>query len=339
MTGRERVFAALGGKRPDHPPYGFVTGSLGARLAGVEAALAYADPEAYVRGQSILCGIYDPDVVFTPFAFTYEALAYGGELAPQVRGAPNLRRPPFRDAVSALKAMDAAGDPTGAERVGYLLEAARLLSGRARGERLVVAPIVAPVDLPALLIGLEPWLDALLFHGADAAFLAERCVAHFAAMAKAYAAAGVDALACPMVFVNPAILDPGHLQRLALPILARCFADSPLPIIAHHGGNRIVPNLSLYSGLSKVAGFALGDGEDYAQARAALGPARLIMATVPGPAFDAFSPETLKARLGSILSRSGADSAWGLTGSGAELPAGTPEGLLAVVREVMRATA
>lgn len=339
MTGRERVFAALGGKRPDHPPYGFATGSLGARLAGVEAALAYRDPEPYFKGQSILCDIYDPDIVFSPFAFPYEALAYGGEPAPQARGAPNLRRPPFGDVKAALRAMDGAGDPTGTEGVGYLLEAARLLARRFGGERLIVAPIVAPVDLPALLIGMEPWLDALLFHGADAALLADRCVAHFAAMSGGYAAAGVDALACPMVFVNPAILDPGNLERLALPILSRCFAVSPLPIIAHHGGNRIVPSLGLYAGLANVAGFALGDGEDYAAARAELGPRRLLMATVPGPAFDAFTAGTLKARLGSILSKCGADAAWGLTGSGAELSDGTPEGLLAEVREVMRAPA
>lgn len=336
MTGPERVMAALSGVMTDRPPYGLVCGSLGARLAGYEPERAYVDPELYVKGQEAAAALLDPDIVFTPFVLAYEARAYGGELASQRGAVFNLRRPPFKDAMGAARALRAAPTPLDAEGISFLVEAARRLADSVAGSRMVVAPIASPVDFPALLIGLEAWLDALLFSPDDARELATAAVEHFAALAGAYAAAGAQALASPVMFVNPSILDERRVRELALPILKEGFGRSPLPIVFHHGGNPLSRYLGMLGGLPQVVGFVLGERDLYVEARAAVGPGPLLMATAAGPAFAAFTPDTLRARLASLLSQRGRDPAWGFTNAGAELPAETSPELLSVVRDFIR---
>lgn len=336
MTGPERVMAALAGVMTDRPPYGLVCGSLGARLAGDEPERAFVDPELYVRGQEAASALLDPDIVFTPFALAYEAVAYGGELAPQRGAVLNLRRPPFKAAREAAAALRAAATPLGAPGIRFMLEATERLADSAAGSRMVVAPIASPVDFPALLIGIEAWLDALLFDPDAASELASAAVEHFAALAEAYAAAGAHALASPVMFVNPSILDERRVRELALPILKEGFGRSPLPIVFHHGGNPLGRYLGMLGGLPRVAGFVLGERDVYADARAAIGAGPLLMATVPGPAFAAFTPDTLRARLASLSGLRGGDPAWGFTNAGAELPAETAPELLSVVGDFFR---
>lgn len=339
MTGPERVMAALSGVLTDRPPYGLVCGSLGARLAGYEPYEGFGDPELYVKGQEAAAALLDPDIVFTPFVLAYEAVAYDGELAPQRGAVYNLRRPPFRNLRDAARALRAAPTPLDAAGLRFMLEATKRLADAVAGSRMVVAPIASPVDFPALLIGIEAWLDALLFEPDAASELASAAVEHFAALASAYAAAGAQALASPVMFVNPSILDERRVRELALPILAEGFSRSPLPIVFHHGGNPLSRYLGLFGGLPQVAGFVLGERDDYADARAAIGAGPLLMATVPGPTFAAFTPDTLRARLAALFEKRGADPAWGFTNAGAELPAETPPELLAFVRDFFRGRA
>lgn len=336
MTGPERVMAALSGALTDRPPYGLVCGSLGARLAGREPEEAFGDPGLYVKGQEAAMALLDPDIVFTPFVLAYEAVAYGGELAPQRGAVYNLRRPPFTNPRDAALALRAAPTPLDAAGIRFMLEATKRLADSVAGNRMVVAPIISPVDLPALLIGIEAWLDALLFSPDDARELATAAAEHFASLAGAYAAAGAQALASPVMFVNPSILDERRVRELALPILREGFGRSPLPIVFHHGGNPLSRYLELFTGLPQVVGFVLGERDVYADARAAIGAGPLLMATVPGPAFAAFTPDTLRARLASLVGKRGGDPAWGFTNAGAELPAETAPELLSVVRDFFR---
>lgn len=104
----------------------------------------------------------------------------------------------------------------------------------------------------------------------------------------------------------------------------------------HHGGNPLGRYLGLFGGLPQVVGFVLGERDVYAEARAAAGPGPLLMATIPGPAFAAFTPDTLQARLASLLGQRGVDPAWGFTNGGAELPAETAPELLTLVRDFFR---
>ncbi len=167
MTSMQRLGAVLAGEKPDRPPYGLVCASMGAKLTSCELEDYYKDPRLYAKGQAALCDILDPDIIFGPFICPYEAAAFGAELAPQARSVPNVSKPPYRSIEEAL----AAPLPGMKENsyLRFLIEATEASAAAVKGERIVVAPITSPIDLPALLIGIEAWLEALLFKPEEAA--------------------------------------------------------------------------------------------------------------------------------------------------------------------------
>jgi uroporphyrinogen decarboxylase len=330
MTHLERIDAVMAGLECDRPPYGVVTSLYGARAGGYSLDDYYTDPQLYVRGQAAVDQILAPDILFGPFLFAYHAAAFGAELALQHDGAPTVRRPPFRS-VSEAVAMDLP-DIAMDRWLSFLVDAVSLLAERFGHEHVIVAPIVSPVDLPVLLVGMEAWLEALLFDKPAAAALAERMIGHFKAMADAYFKAGAQLLASPMVFASPEILDDSSVRTLTLPILARAFGSLSGPIALHHGGLRMAHRLQLFADLPNLAGYILGEQDSFAEARQILGDGPLLMGNISGPHFDTYGPEGVRQRLAALARNRQGDRRWICTSSGAELPYGTDPAVLTAVR-------
>jgi uroporphyrinogen decarboxylase len=334
MTSMQRLGAVLAGDKPDRPPYGLVCGSMGASLSSCALDDYYRDPTLYAKGQDAICALLDPDIIFGPFLCPYEAAAFGAELAPQARSVPNVAKPPYRTVEEALAApMPSLRDDS---YLRFLIEATEATADIAQGRRIVVAPITSPIDLPALLIGIEAWLDALLFKPEEAARLSERATEHFVALGSAYLAAGAAMLASPVMFANPSILDEASAKRLTLPTLRDAFSRLPGPIVFHHGGNTMADHLGLYADLPNVAGFLIGERDSFSAARARVGADAILMGNISGPHFDAYSPERLKQKLDELIEDRRGDGRWIFCNSGAELPSWTPPRQLAVVREAFQ---
>jgi uroporphyrinogen decarboxylase len=334
MTSMQRLGAVLSGDKPDRPPYGLVCASMGARLIDCGLDDYYRDPGLYAKGQAALCELLDPDIVFGPFLCPYEAAAFGAKLAPQARSVPNVAKPPYRSVREALDAPMPSLRDDGYLR--FLVEATAASAAAAKGERIVVAPITAPIDLPALLIGIEAWLEALLFKPEEAALLNAKAVEHFVALGSAFLAAGAAMLATPVMFANPAILDAASVKRLTLPTLRAAFARLPGPIVFHHGGNAMAEHLGLYADLPNVAGFLLGERDSFSVARATLGADTILMGNISGPHFDAYGPERLRQKLDALIEDRRDDGRWIFCNSSAELPSWTPLESLGVVREAFQ---
>ncbi|MBU0935239.1 MAG: hypothetical protein KKI09_08960 [Spirochaetes bacterium] len=337
MTHMERIGATLAGQERDRVPYGLVTSVFGARLADLPLADYFSQPELYVRGQRAAVALLDPDVVFTPFLFAYHAAAFGAPVGAQPQAAPNVGKPPYSTVAAALEVP--LPDPYKDAGLGYLLGAARAMAAEYGGQRLLVAPLIAPVDLPILLIGMENWLDALLFDKAAAAALAEKCLEHFRGMAEAYAAAGVNMLSCPVMMANPELLDMDNLRKLALPILHQAFAFSPVPLVFHHGGNRLSGSLSLYTNLPNLAGFLLSPQDSLDAARKEAGPDCLLLGNISGPHFDAYGVDGVQRQVEALLHSMRGDQRWMLCSSGAELPWRTDPAVLEAVKQVIARSA
>jgi uroporphyrinogen decarboxylase len=330
----QRLGAVLAGDKPDRPPYGLVCGSMGAVLSSCSLEDYYRDPRLYAKGQGAICALLDPDIIFSPFLLAYEAAAFGAELAPQSRSVPNVAKPPYRTIEEALAAP--MPSPRDDAYLRFLIEASAACADLVQGRRIVVAPITAPIDLPAMLIGMEAWLDALLFKPEEAARLSERATEHFVALGSAYLAAGAAMLASPVMFANPCILDVASVRRLTLPILREAFGRLPGPIVFHHGGNAMAGHLCLYTDLPNVAGFLLGERDGFTTARDAVGADTILMGNISGPHFDAYGPERLRQKLEALIEDRRGDNRWIFCSSGAELPSWTPPGRLAVVREAFQ---
>ncbi|NLJ47018.1 MAG: hypothetical protein GX430_10695 [Treponema sp.] len=334
MSPVERVTALMRGLPYDRPPYGMACCTLGASLTDTPVEEYYSSPARYVRGQEAVCELLDPDIVFTPFVFAFEAAAYGAALAPQKNSVPNVRKPPFPNAEEAL----AAGNPElGFDRyLDFLVESARVCSETFGQDRIIAAPIVSPTDLPALLIGIEEWIDTLLFKPDEAAGLFSKALRHFKILSSAYSAAGVSILVLPMMFANPRILDERFLRRTSLPILEAALRECPLPVVLHHGGTEFAERIGLYRGLPNLAGFAIGPKDSFPRARELAGPEAILLGNILGPSFDAYSRDFLKASLTALLKELRSDRRWIFTNSGAEVPAWTPPDRLTLVRDILQ---
>lgn len=335
MTGMERVLCALRGEPADRRAFTLATSLYGARLSGCPIREYYSSPMRYLEGQREVVHLLDPDIVFSPFALPFEALAYGGEGIWLDNFPPNVRKPPFRehDEVKPL-----GDDLLRSSGVAYLIESTRLLAGEFGPEKPVCAVVTAPVDLPALLLGIETWLEVLLFEPERAARLMNLATDHFLRLSGACFAAGAAFVAVPVMFANLRLVTPALLEKAILPELARAFGEAKGPLVYHHGGNRILDHLGLYATLPGVAGFLFDPRDDLARARETLGPGRLMLGNVNGPGLARMQPGDAYASVSSILADRALDRNFVLASAHADIPFDTnPDTLLAVRRAVVDA--
>lgn len=332
-TSLQRIGAALKGEFSDRPPFTLVLSLYGARLLGSRPELYYRDPGLYLAGQEAVVAHFAPDIVFGPFALALEAEAWGAELAWSPHAPPNVRRP-RKGGAEGLLAMDPPrvdGEPG----LAYLVEGLGRLVDRLGHERPIAGILTAPVDLPALVLGIDTWMDILLFQPETAQRLLALSIGHFVALSKAYFAAGASFVATPVMFTNPRILNASLVESLTLPILAEAFGKAGGPVVFHHGANRIEEYLGLYKDLPGLAGFVLDEGDDLARAREVLGPGPLILGGFSGPLMESRSPGRVHELARAALDNRAGDPRFILSSCAADVPWGTrPETIAAAAAAV-----
>jgi uroporphyrinogen decarboxylase len=337
MTGMERVLCALHGKPADRRAFTLALSLYGARLSGCPTQEYYSDPKRYLEGQRKVVRLIDPDIVFAPFTLPFEALAYGGEGVWLDKFPPNVRKPPFRGQDMPVSLGD---DMFLAPGLAYLVESTRLLALEFGPSKPVCAVATAPVDLPAMLLGIEGWLETLLFDPERAARLMALAEEHFLRLTGAFFAAGAAFVAIPVMFANLRLVTPALLEDAVLPALARAFDQSAGPLVYHHGGNRILDHLQRFSSLPNVAGFLLDPRDSMSRARDILGPGRLVLGNMNGPGLARMQPDKAYASVSTLLAERASDRAFMLASSHADVPFDTsPDTLLAVRRAVVDAGA
>ncbi len=333
MSGRERVGKMLSGQPVDRPPFAPVLSLYGARLTGQDARRYYTDPAAYVAGQRAVLDLVAPDVVFTPFVATLEAAAFGGVEHFLERHPPNLESPPVRRArdLGRVRPPDVRTHP----RLAYAREATRRLRGELGDRAMVCGIALTPVELGAMVLGLEGFLEALLFDPEGLRTVLALTEPFFVEWANALLSDGADFLALPVGFATPAVVTEQILLEAVLPVLRRAFAQLKGPVVFHHCGTSLAPFLKHLLDLPAVAGFALDSGDDLAEARRVVGPGRLLLGNVDGPSLeDATAPEVL-ARARAVVAGRAGDPLFMLATAAADVPWNTPPANLLALREAV----
>jgi uroporphyrinogen decarboxylase len=337
MTGLERVLCALRGEPADRRAFTLTLSLYGARLTDCPVREYFTVPRRYLEGQREVVRLLDPDILFTPFVLPFEALAYGGEEVWLDRFAPNVRKPPFRDPALAEPLGEGLLIDPG---VGYLLESTRLLAGKFGDRKPVCAVVTAPVDLPAMLLGIETWLEIMLFDPERSAALMHLAEDHFLRLTSALFEAGATFAAAPVMFANLRLVTPALLESFILPSLSRCFGLCRGPVVFHHGGNRIEDHLCHYAGLPNVPGFVMDPRDSLAGARETLGPGRLLLGNLDGPSLARATPDEARRKAALILADRAGDRSFILASGHADVPWDTdPQTLLAVREAVLDAGA
>jgi uroporphyrinogen decarboxylase len=305
----------------------------GARLTGCPLEEYYRNAACYDEGQAAVRALCQPDILFAPFALSIEAAAFGCELQVFADYPPNIRRPAVRspEAFAALELPDIDSHP----RLLYLREAVRLMTARWNKEVPVCAVLTTPVDLPALVMGIDGWIDTLITRPDLARTVLDHSTRHFVGLANALLAEGAAFVALPMIFTNPRFLYQKLVDDLILPVIREAFAQVRGPIVIHHGGNPLLPTVQAFLDLPQVAAYAFDHRDALAEARSILGPSRLMLGGINGPTLGYGPLETTLARVKAVLDDRRHDPAFIFASAGADVPyAVEPARIAAIARAV-----
>jgi uroporphyrinogen decarboxylase len=322
MNSMERVRATLAGRPLDRRAIAPVLGLYGARLTQCPLEQYYTDPAAYARGQSAVRETFQPDVLCAPLAFASIGAAFGGELVFLDTLPPNLRRP----AVQSVEQWDSLvlPDPDAHPRLLYFRDTIRLMAAE-HGEEVPIAIVIPiPADIPALVMGLETWLETVLFNPAGAQSVMDKIIPFYVRLINGFFAAGATFVVMPCGFASPAIVTRDIVTRFTRPILAQVLAQLHGPVVLHNVGAPILAHLDLLTGLPSVVAFIVDQRDDLAQARRVVGPDSVLFGGLDCSNVGQMTAAEVEDQCREILEERRHDARFVLGTSGPDVAWGTP---------------
>lgn len=200
ITGMERLVAAIKGEKSDRIPVFCNLIDQGAKEMGLSPKEYYSKGEYVAEAQLRMQARYGHDNVWSLFYVGKEAELLGCQkILYDQHGPPNVEEFVIKtyDDIDRLEVpADLSQHPAFAEE----LQCLRLLKREAGGKSPICAYISSSMTIPAMLMGMEKWLE-LLFFGPAAAreTLLAKCHDFFVKEIQAYREGGADVL----VYSNP----------------------------------------------------------------------------------------------------------------------------------------
>jgi len=222
MTGMERLNAALNGTPADRIPVFCNLLDQGAKELGLSLEEYYANGEHVAEAQLRMREKYGYDSLWSLFYVGKEAELLGCRKMIYAKdGPPNVGEMVIKkhaDIAGLQIPADIASLPAFAEELKCL----RILKAEAGGKYPICAYLTASMTLPALLMGMEKWLQMLLmgpFELRDE--LLAKCSDFFQKQIAAYRAAGADVLVYSNPFGSTDFIPRKFFDELSLPWMAR----------------------------------------------------------------------------------------------------------------------
>lgn len=318
----ERVMNTLQGLPADRVPVFAVLGAYGGKLTRTDLKTLYSNAQAYVAGQQAARDILGFDMILATFDYSAIAEAFGGEVAWFENQAPNMKRPAVQNP-SAAAGLDLP-DPERTARLPVILSATRQLASLYRGSVPVFAAVPGSGALPALALGLEAWMETVLFDEDNARRILERTGRFFLDWAHALCEAGVTGLVVTESVASVEISTRNLFEKVFLPHLRDLFSQINAPLVFHHGGGRILHMLDLLPGLPGVAGVVVGSRDDLGAARASLGTGLTLIGNLDNLSLPAVSAAEIRRRSLECLKTAAPAGRYILSHSAADVPLSTP---------------
>lgn len=318
----ERVMNTFQGLPTDRLPVFAVLGAYGGKLTRTDLKTLYSDAQAYVAGQQAVQDFLGFDMILATFDYSAITEAFGGEVAWFDNQAPNMKRPAISDP-SAVVTLNLP-DPSRTGRLPVILAATRQLSSMYRGNVPVFAAVPGPGALPALVLGLEAWMETVLFDEDNARRILERTGRFFLDWVHALCEAGVTGLVVTESVASVEISTRKLFEEVFLPHLNSLFGQINVPVVFHHGGGRIQHILDLLPGLPGVVGVVVGSKDTLVAARSALGDELTLIGNLDNLSLPAVSAAEIRRRSLECLKTAAPAGRYILSHSAADVPISTP---------------
>jgi len=335
MKSSARILATLAGKPLDRRAFIPVLSLYGARLTDCPLDRYYSDPAAFCAGQAAVYKEFEPDMLLGPFSFALVGAAFGSELKFSTVQPPNVRRP----AITSLAGWDelVLPDIDSNPHLLYFREATRLMANTFGDQVPVAACLPAPIDIPALVMGMEGWLDLVLFDRPGAGRVLDKVNAFFIRLANCLYSEGAMVAVLPCGYASPSVLNREPVASLLRPALEQALGQLHGPSVLHHCGAPLLGHLDILTGLPSVIGYALTYDEGLARTRQILGPLPALLSGPLGTSVAEMNAAQVKEVCRTILQERDRahDKRFILATLGADVPWHTPPENLRAMREAL----
>jgi uroporphyrinogen decarboxylase len=322
MNSYQRVMNTLSGQPVDRLPVFAVLGAYGGILTDTDLRTLFSDASAYVAGQKALQEAFGFDLVMTAFDYSVLAEAFGGEVAWSADQVPNVKRPAARNAADVLLLPIPDVNKTG--RLPMVLEANRMLTGLYKEKVPIISVLPGPCILPSLLVGIDQWMEAVLFDKELAQRLLDYTAPFFVSWANALLAAGADCLAFTEGMATSAIAPRKMFAEQFLPHLRSVFTQIKGPKVISSTGGRMNHVLDLLPGLDGLVGVIAGSKDDLAEARQLLGPDLNLIGNLDNLTMPSASVGSVYEMSMARLRTAAPAGHYILANAGADMPQATP---------------
>jgi uroporphyrinogen decarboxylase len=329
MNSYQRVMNTLAGQPVDRLPVFAVLGAYGGKLTHTALSTLFSDAAAYVAGQKALQEEFGFDLVISAFDYSVIAEAFGGEVAWSADQVPNMKRPAVRKAADAL--LLPLPDILCTARLPVILEVNRQLASLYKEEVPIISALPGPCILPALLVGMEQWMEAVLFDQDLAQKLLDYTGSFFVSWANALLDAGADCLVVTEGMATSAVAPRSMFAGQFLPHLRDIFSQIHGPKVLSSTGGCMNHILDLLPGLDGLAGVIAGSKDDLAEARQLLGPELNLIGNLDNLTLPAASVDEVYEMSMACLRTAAPSGHYILANAGADMPqAVSPENLRAM---------
>ena len=234
MTPLEIFKAAVAGAPAPRIPIFCNLFDQGARELGMTQQAYYADGEAVAAGQLRLRERYGYDNVWSLFYVGREAELLGcREILYAEDGAPNVADFVIQDYDDIAK-LESPADITDHPLWTETAKCLRILKREVGESHPICAYVTASTTLPALLMGMDKWLELLLSGPADVRDeLLRKCSAFFQKEIAAYRAAGANILVYATPFGSTSFLDRKRFNAIAMPWMKQDLAPGGVDSVVY----------------------------------------------------------------------------------------------------------
>lgn len=322
MNSYQRVMGILTGQAVDRLPVFAVLGAYGGKLTNTDLRTLFSDAAAYVAGQQALQKEFGFDLVMSAFDYSVIAEAFGGEVAWSTDQVPNMKRPAVRKATDVL--LLPLPDVSSSGRLPVILEINRQLASLYKEQVPIISVLPGPCILPSLLVGIENWMEAVLFDPELAQRLLEYTAPFFVSWANALLDAGADCLAFTEGMATSAIAPRDMFARQFLPHLQSIFSEIHGPKVISSTGGCMNHVLDLLPGIDGLVGVITGSRDDLSESRRLLGHDLTIIGNLDNLSMPAASADEVYEMSMACLKTAASSGHFILANAGADMPQATP---------------
>jgi uroporphyrinogen decarboxylase len=319
-NGYQKVLKAINGISMETPPMSLILSLYGSRITSCSSEKYYTDATSYFKGQQAIIERYNPDIVFTPFALSFEGEAYGSELKYLGKMPPQLKKPVI-ESFDQIRNLRHPSFNSGTK--AYVLEATSLLAQQYKKEKFIAGFSLSCIDVCTMIMGIEGFLDTLLFHSNETKSLFEITSRHFIEYGNALFETGIDALVIPSSFCSPTIVTNRMIEEVILGPLTNALRQIRGPVILHHGSAVNLKFLHYFVDLPNIVGFVIDDRESLGEARKIAGE-KLILGNLGISLLAHKKPGTIRQKCFDILRERRNDHRFILLNAGPDVKYDTP---------------